>query len=1024
MTLGSFSVKNGVLINILMVTLLTMGFFSLRRLPQEQFAEVPFYWVFISVPYPGVGAEDIEQLISIPVENEMQGLDDVDEIQSVSSEGVSVVSIRFESNIKQDRFDKLFQDVRTRFSKVSLPEETLQENISSFSSNDFAPVIEVVISGNVEYETLVTTAEKMSDEFKRINEVSTVDLVGARNKQIAITVDQNRLDNLDLTLDEIVRVLQTRNVNIPGGTVSTKTRDFLVRTVGELDRVSDFGDVIIRRDQNKSGIVHIRDIATIDEEYEDDGSEARFNGETAVTMRITKIPKGNSVKIAEEVKGVVSLWEEKLTDDITLTLLNDSTVQIRSSLDVLLSNALFGLILLVLILFFFVGLRNALMTAIGIPLTFAITFIVLDLMGETFNSNTLFGMVLVLGLIVDHAIVIIENSYRLQQSNISLEDAAIKGTDQVVFPVIAATATTVAAFLPLMILPGTIGKFLRVIPLTVSIALIASTFEALVFIPSHYAEWPGGKKVRKEGRFFDPLKRKYKILLNKLYYYKKRTVLIALTIMVLFLSLASTLSQDLFSAEDYTYFYIDIEMPAGTTRNRTDKIVQQYEQLLFPLIGNSEILSISSSVGFQSSQNGNTNQGNVAQILVDITEQNEGRERSISQIMEESRKLTSDIPGPENVFFRKAVNGPPQSDPVSFRLFGDDLQGLQIVSTRIKEELGRYAQLLNIEDDLSGGSPELRIIVNEERAAAYGLSIFSIGQYIRAAIDGIQATSFVKDNESINVLVRYEQAGEFSADQLEQLLIPTSRGTKIPFSSVAHIEEANALSTIKRIDGKRIVSISSGAYSNETVPQINEAIEKMVDKDYSLLYPDQILETGGEFAEFNTLLFQILQIFLIGLFLIYLILGTQFKSYSQPFLILFSVPMSFAGIILYLFISGTPFSTTVLYAGVALAGIAVNDAIVLISFINELKDKGKSVSEAVTEAAETRLRPIILTTLTTIAGLLPTALGIGGVSVVWQPMASTIIFGLLFSTLTALIIIPLLYGMLYEKRGKKLIISD
>ena len=488
--------------------------------------------------------------------------------------------------------------------------------------------------------------------------------------------------------------------------------------------------------------------------------------------------------------------------------------------------------------------------------------------------------------------------------------------------------------------------------------------------------------------------------------------------MVGFLSLTATLNQDLFSAEDYTYFYIDIEMPAGTTRDRTDQVVRKYEELLFPLIGNGEIVSVSSSIGFQSSQNGNISQGNVAQILVDLTEQNDGRIRPISVIMGESRELTRHVPGTENVFFRKAANGPPQSDPVSFRLYGDDLEGLQIVSTRIREELGRYPELLNIEDDLSGGSPELRIIVNEERAAAYSLSVLSIGQYIRAAVDGLNATSYVEENESINVIVRYNRAGKFRADQLEQLLIPTSLGTKVPFSAVATIEEATALSTIQRIDAKRVVSISSGAYSNETVPEINEAISEMVINDYSVSYPDQVLEIGGEFAEFATLLFQILQIFLIGLFLIYLILGTQFKSYTQPFLILFSVPMAFAGIILYLFISGTPFSTTVLYAGVALAGIAVNDAIVLISFINELRQSGMSVRDAVLKAAETRLRPILLTSLTTIAGLLPTALGIGGVSVVWQPMASTIIFGLLFSTLTALILIPLFYGLFYGRKEK------
>lgn len=1017
MTLGSFSVRNGVLINILMVTLLILGVFSLRRLPQEQFSEVPFYWANIAVPFPGVSAEDVEQLVSIPIENEMQGLDDVDEIRSVSNEGLSLVSVRFESDISQERFDKLFQDVRTRFSRVELPDGTFQENISSFSSNDFAPVIEVVLSGNRDYATLVKTAQAMADEISLVNDVSSVELVGARDQQVAIVVDQKKLDSLGLTLDDVVFALQARNLNVPGGTVRTASRDYLVRTVGSLKGVDQFGDVIVRRGRSGSGVVHISDVASVKSEYEDDGSQARFNGETSVSIRVSKIPRGNAVKIAEEVKRISSEWEDKLTDDVKVTLLNDSTVQIKSSLNVLLNNALFGLLLLVLILFLFVGLRNALMTALGIPLTFAITFIILDIMGETFNSNTLFGLVLVLGLIVDHAIVIIENSFRLQQEGIRRHEAAIKGTDQVVFPVIAATATTVAAFLPLMILPGTIGKFLRVIPLTVSIALVASTFEALVFIPSHYAEWPGGKKIRKEGRFFDPFKRGYSRVLSALYRKKGMALAAALVIMIGLLSLTSTLNQDLFSAEDYTYFTIDIEMPAGTTIDRTDKVVRQYEEKLFPLTGNGEVVSVSSTIGFLSSGDGNTSQGNLAQILVDLSEQDEGRKRSISTVMGEIRELTLMIPGPENVFFRKAVNGPPQSPPISFQLFGDDLEGLQIVSRQIVDKLRSYPELLNIEDDLSGGSPELRIVVNEERAAAYGLSVLSIGQYIRAAVDGITATSFVENNDSIDVVVRYERAGLFRADQLEQLMIPTRAGTKVPFSAVASIKEADSLSSIQRVDGKRVVTITSGAYSNETVPDINKDIEALV-QEYAVSYPDQTLIVGGEFADFANLIFDILRIFLIGIFLIYLILGTQFKSYTQPFLILFSIPMAFAGIILYLFISGTPFSTTVLYAGVALAGIAVNDAIVLISFINELREKGKSVVEAVKEAAATRLRPILLTTLTTIAGLLPTAIGIGGVSVVWQPMASTIIFGLFFSTLTALLLIPLLYGVLYGRKER------
>ena len=1018
MTISTFSVRNPVLVNILMVTLLILGFFSLKSLPREQFAEVPFFWVNITVPYPGTGSQDIEQLITIPIENEMNGLKNVDELQSTSSDGLSVVSVRFESNISKSKFDTLFQEVRTRFSRAELPDGVLKEQISAFSSNDFTPVIEIVLSGDVEYDSLVTTAEAMAKEIKRVKDVSGVDLVGVRDRQINVDINQNRLGNLGLSIDAVVQALRFKNLNVPAGNVKTNSMDYLVRTTGEVSDVRDFSNVILRRGTGTNGILYVRDVASVEETYKDDGSAVRYDGKPAVSMRVTKVPKGNSIAIVSDVWRITNNWRSRLSNEIRISALNDSTVQIRSSLNILLTNAVMGLILLVVILFFFIGLRNALMTALGIPLTFAMTFIALDIMGETFNSNTLFAMVLVLGLIVDHAIVIIENSYRLQQEGLSRHNAAIKGADQVVWPVIAATGTTVAAFLPLMILPGTIGRFLRVIPLTVSIALIASTFEALFFLPSHYADWPGKTHDEEKGRLFKRLKGFYGRVIRRLYTVKKRTVAISLGIMVLVLGLTGFLKQDLFSAEDFTLFYIDITMPVGTTFERTNRTVMDFEDRLLPLIGNGDVVAVSSSVGFLSSGAGNTSQGNVAQILVDLSEKSQGRTHSITNIMADVKNLTKDIPGPDKVFFRKAVNGPPQDPPVSYRLYGDNLEGLKNVSQAIRTRLSRYPQLLNIDDDFSGGKPELKIVVNEERASAYGLNVFSIGQYVRAAVSGVKATTFVKNNDSVDVVVRYQRSGRFSADEIIQLNIPAPGGRVIPFSAVADIVTGSSPTAIKRVDGRRVVTISADAYDNATVPAINADIESYVKETFSLRYPDQELVTGGEYAAFGTLLMQILQIFLIGVFLIYLILGMQFKSYSQPFLILVSVPMAFAGVVLYLFVSGTAFSTTVLYAGVALAGVAVNDAIVLISFINELRAQGLKTQEAVMTAAATRLRPIILTSLTTMAGLLPTALGLGGVSVVWQPMANTIIFGLLFSTLTALILVPMLYGVFYDRKPK------
>ena len=1021
MSIGSFSVKNSVLVNILMVTILVLGYFSLARLPQEQFSEVPFFWVTIAVPYPGAGAEDIEKSVTVKIENEMRGLDRLKEINSVTSEGLSVVRVEFDDGISNEEFDRLFQETRTRFSNVALPDGTLTPVIDDFSAADFLPVIEVVISGEVEYGVLNRAALELKERLQGVRQVSSVTLVGSRERRISIDLRQEKLEAIGLSLDEVVRAVGSQNVSVPAGTVSTDSREFLVRTSGGVERAEDFEELIVRADSGlEEGLVRVADIAGVYDTYDPSGVQARFDGRQAIFLRVAKVSRGDSIDVIEGVKSEVAAFARFIPVGVEIDLVSDSTIQIRNSIDVLLSNALFGLVLLVLILFLFVGLRNAMMTALGIPITFALTFVILEISGETFNTNTLFGLVLVLGLIVDHAIVIIENSYRLQENGLSRRQAAIEGTDQVLWPVIAATATTVAAFLPLMILPGTIGKFLRVIPFTVSIALIASTFEAFIFLPSHFAEWPGGGRGRSSlrDRIFLNLRSSFSRLLRRLYRHKFLVLTAAVLIMVLSFALLPTVRQDLFSSEDFTLFYIDIEMPVGTPIPQTSQFVAAYEERILPLRGNGEVISVSSSIGFRSDENSNTAKSNLAQILVDLTERKEGRLRPITEIMGEVEELTASIPGAESVIFRKAVNGPPVSSPVSFRLLGDDYSSLTMIAAEFRRRLGEYPELFNIQDDIDAGTPEIQVRVDGTRAARMGLSAALVGGYLRGALEGVTATTFFRNNEEVDVIVRYAPMATDKVRMIEEMKIPTPDGRFIPFSSIAEIRNAAPLASIKRVDGKREVTIEASAVGEARIRAINADIEGFFDAEYAQEYPGIELKVGGEFADLDNLLIQILRIFLLGLFLIYLILGTQFNSYSQPFLILATLPFAFAGVVLYLVLSGTPFSTTVLYAAVALAGIAVNDAIVLISFINERRRDGIAVGEAVIEAAATRMRPILLTSITTIAGLAPTALGIGGRSVVWSPMASTIIFGLIFSTLTALIVIPALYGIFYDRAAK------
>ncbi len=1018
MTLGDFSTRNSVLINIFTILLLILGAISVIRLPQEQFSEVPFFFINITVPWPGVSAEDIEESVTTVIENEMQGVDRLSQFNSVTRDGVTTVLLQFDQEIDRQAFDRVFQDVRNRFATLNLPDGVGQEVISEFSSNDFLPVIEVVLFGDVGYEVLNRTAENLSDRLTTIRDVSGVDIVGARERTFFIDADPVRLESFGVTVEQVVGAVQARNATTPGGSLRTPTRQFLLRTIGDVSAADELETVVLRA--SDAGLVRVKDVATVFEGYDEDGIRARFNGQESITLRITKVPGGSSVDIAEEAARRIDTFRGTvIPDGIEVAFVNDSTVQIRDSINVLVSNAVLGLVLLVAILLVFVGVRNALMTALGIPVTFAITFIVLESLGETLNSNTLFGLVLVLGLIVDHAIVIVENSYRLQSQGLSRHDAAIKGVNQVVVPVWAATATTVAAFLPLAFLPGIIGRFLRVVPITVAIALIASTFEASVFLPSHFADWPGKSREGRIAARFERVKDSFRGFLTLVYRRRALTVFVMLLVMIGSFSLVGFIGQDLFAAEDASQFFIDIEMPPGTPIHRTDEVVRRFEDRFMPLVGQGEFRAINAYVGFSAGEGQNRTDPRVGQLVVDLLEADEGRPRSVLAIMNEAEQMAADIPGAEFVRFRRQQTGPPVDAPVVFRLFGDSYDELILATEAIRAELMASEGIFDIRDNFEVSTPELRITVDDTEAARFGLNRQSVGVYIRAGFEGLPAGRVFTDNRETPVRVRYEFTGPMTAERLLDLSVPTADGRRIPLSTIARVEDAEAIASIQRLNGRREVTIEAEALEGTDLGAVDARIVALFEDELAALAPGVELETEGQFAEFQNLLIDILRTFLIGIFLIYMILATQFNSYTQPVLILFSVPFAFVGVVLYLFLSGTALSSIVIYAAVALAGIAVNDSIVLISFINELREEGWAVRDAIIEAAATRLRPIMLTSLTTIAGLLPTALGLGGESVIWGPMASTIVFGLIFSTITALIIIPCLYGILFDSRRRR-----
>ncbi len=1016
MRVGKLATANPVFVTIITVTLLVLGILSLYRLPREQFVEVPFYWVNVSVRYPGAPADEIEKTVTLKFEQELKNLSQLKRIQSTTTEGFALVRVEFRDGISKEEFGRLYQEVITRAGKVVLPSGAEKPSIKEFSSADFLPVIQIVlyIEGNDnDKEALFRQAKRLKENLESQPGVRSVTLFGARDRKIFLEADPERMEALGIAITELVRAVETSSTTVPAGTLPTENREYFIRTGTELDDSVAFSRIILRSGSTPGSIVRIADVAQVRDGYEDKGEVTRYNRFRAVLLNVAKVSGRDSFDVVRRVKGAVNTFKEEVGGAFQVTYLNDSTLRIKDSIDVLSTNALLGLIFLVVILLLFIGFRNGLIIGFGIPVTFALTFLMLDLLGETLNTNTLFGLVLVLGMLVDHGIVIVENSFRLQGEGLSKKEAAIQGVDEVALPVISATATTVAAFLPLMLLPGTIGKFLRVVPLVVSISLIVSTLEAIFFLPSHYADWPGGNRVRPVVEF-TRIRSVFERVFHLLFKRRKLTVFASFILLIFVFNLIPRLRQDLFSGEDYPYFFIDVEMPAGTNREKTLQVVEQIERKLKPLKESGEVVGILSNVGSFTSSLSLGTRNNIAQLVVHLKREKEGGSRSVTSLLEEARKLTEDTPGPEQIIYRKVQGGPPVDPPIVLRFRGDRFEDLRDIAGKLKERMGSYPQLINIEDTLERGTPEFRIRVNEFQASRFGLTPVSIGTFVRGTIEGFTAGRIFIDNEERDIIVRY-RGSTANLAELVHLKIPTPSGAFVPFSAVCTLSEEEPLSSIKRVDGKREVSIQAELLDKKSQRKVLRELQAYVKAEILPLYPDVEFIAGGEFAEFANLLIQILQIFLLGIFLIYLILSTQFRSYTQPFLILLTIPFSFMGVVLYLYFFQVPLSTTVIYAGVALAGIAVNDAIVLIDLLNRLRREGMELKEAVPLAVSSRLRPILLTSITTMAGLIPTAVGLGGVSPVWGPMSGTIVFGLLFSTLSSLVVVPCLYGIFTRK---------
>ncbi|MBN2224787.1 MAG: efflux RND transporter permease subunit [Deltaproteobacteria bacterium] len=1023
MSISRFSVKNPIFANLITILVYVFGIMYAAQLSREVFPSIDFGYIMITTPYAGASPEDIENLITTPIEDAVADVDGIDEITSRSSEGISIVLIKAELIVEGTALDQMLNDVKNEVDKVKndLPDDADDPECRKLEP-EFA-VITAGVFGNVSEEDLRETADRLKNKFELIDGVSTVTMDGYRDREFWVEVDPRKLEATNLTLTKIITAIKQSNLNVPGGTLKEKEKDLLIRAIGEVETADDIAKIVVI--SRSGGVIRVGDIARVSETYEDEDVINRLDGKRSITLGVSKKTGGDVIEIADEVKSIVEEEKAYTPAGVSISTLMDESKYVDKRQKTLLNNALLGMMLVLLLLYLFLDTRVALWAAQGIPFCFLILFIFMYYDGMTLNLLSMFAMLLVLGIVVDDAIIVGENIYRYYERGMPLKEAAILGADEVVKPVLAAVFTNIASFIPLIFMSGIMGKFMVTIPIVVVVVFAASLLESFVLLPSHLVEFGGSKKQKKEnnteklGRFwhwFDQVRESYGRLLEKLI--KRRyLVLSGLVGFMIFTLIFGMLTMKVVFREKSIAekFGVTINMPVDSSLEETEKVADRVEALVRAR-PTDEIEAVITKIGGTSSRFVSISSSYIGEIQVELTEhgyKNIGAETIINEL----RKQTDGIPGALSITYEEEAKGPPTGSAVSMKISGEDFGVLTKLAGDIENKLKSMKGVTDVDDDYDTGKEEVRFYFDEFKMGTLGLSVSSIAAELRNAFSGGDAGSIRRGDEKLSIIVKYRE-GLDTIDHLKNLSMPNAGGDRISVKSVADIVFDEGLLMIRHEDRNRTVTVSANVIGGQAT---SGSVNKELIKDFgtrSAEYAGYSFTYGGEFRDTQESVASLEKLLLIAVLIVYLIMALLFQSYLQPLIVMTAVPFSFIGVVYGLFIMDLNLSITALIGVVALVGLVVNDSIVLVDFINRSRDQGMGMYEAVVESGKIRLRPIILTTVTTIGGLISMALGIGGKEPMLTPMASVVVWGLLFSTTLTLLVVPCIYMIVEDIREK------
>ena len=1016
MLITDLAIKNRTTIAVLGLIIILMGSYSYLSLPREAFPDIPIPQILINTTYEGVSPEDIETSITMKIEKELNSIRGVKEIRSSSAEGLSMIDVEFMPDVPTEVALQRVRD-RVDLAKGDLPTDADEPVISEINLAEF-PIMLISISADISPVQLKEIADTMQDTLETIPGVLKVEVLGVLEPEIRMEFDPERLATYNLTIPEILSLIPSENVNISAGGLETKGTKFNVRVPAELVTAADVDHLLLTVRDGKP--IYLTDVATVRATFKDRTTLSRLNRADNVTLSIQKRVGSNVVRISDNIKAVVEEARRQTAGLVKFDITFDMSKYIRSTVADLENNIMAALILVTGILLLFLGWRSATIVAMIIPLSMLITFFLIQMLGFTLNMIVLFSLVLVLGMLVDNAIVIVENIYRHVQLGYNRMEAAILGAREVAWPVTTSTFTTVGAFLPLIFWPGMMGDFMKYLPITLSLGLLASLFVALVFSPTICSVWVSrAQKQRREGHWFiNGYRRFQQLALNN----PATTLFLTVCLLIAMMTLYGKIGKgtEFFPEGDPERAIIDVRTPQGTNIHETDRITRIIEKRVEPYLPYIKymVTNVGSAGGGMdlSASTGGPHLANITLTFYDYVE----RKRPSTEVIADIRKDIADIAGAE-IKIEKEEEGPPTGAPITVRIIGEDFKTIEELSDKAQRMIAQVPNVVNLRSDLEATRPELAFIVNRRNAMLLGVNTALIGNFLKMAIFGSKVGTYRQYEDEYDITVRLPLADRVNIDELPLLQIPNTTGNSVPLSSLGNFEYRGGFGTINHVDQKRVVTLTAdteGRLSSDVLKDVQTQLARLE------LPPAYHIEYAGEKETEDESRAFLGKAFGIALLLVTLVLVVQFNSVMVPFIIMTTVILSLIGALMGLLICDLPFGIIMTGIGViSLAGVVVNNAIVLLAYTRQLQQRGLDLVSAAAEAGVTRLRPVLLTAVTTIIGLIPMAVGVSydfhtfswatksESAQWWRNMAVVVIFGLAFATILTLVVVPSLYVM-------------